>query len=153
MKAYNMRSSIKFFFTLSVFSISLMAHAYESPNFETMTNVQIQQYCDAGHGGTMEFDYCANREFQKADHLLNATYNTVVTQLKKYHATNPSIQSALPELIKAQRIWVTFRDAECGAHYTYYIDGTIRGLMFISCKTQLTEQREKDLRSFYLSTN
>jgi len=54
--------------------------------------------------------------------------------------------------MKAQRLWIAFRDAECGAHYTYYIDGTIRGLMFVSCKTQLTQQREKDLRDFYLST-
>jgi uncharacterized protein YecT (DUF1311 family) len=138
--------------TLMLFSFSTFSFADE-PSLDSMSESQIEQYCAAGKGGTPEIEYCANREFKKVDQQLNATYNKVITQLRTDHSTNPSIQSALPELIKAQRIWVTFRDAECGAHYTYYIDGTIRGLMFISCKTQLTEQREKDLRSFYLSTN
>jgi len=133
-------------FALLSFSAIALANL---PSFDSMTQTQIEQYCAAGKGGTPEIEFCANREFQKADHKLNATYNQVVTQIK----ANSSDKSMLSQLVKAQRLWVAFRDAECVAHYTYYIDGTIRGLMFVSCKTQLTEQREKDLRSFYLSTN
>ena len=149
MKILNMKSPIKFLLTFSLFSLSLMAHAYDSPNFETMTHVQIQQYCDAGHGGTLEFEYCANRDFQKADRQLNKTYSSIVAKLKA-DQVGSSEASALPELIKAQRIWVSFRDVECSMHYTYYSGGTIRGLMLIGCKTQLTTQREKDLRDFFL---
>ncbi|MDE2420085.1 MAG: DUF1311 domain-containing protein [Gammaproteobacteria bacterium] len=118
-----------------------------------MNESQIEQYCAAGKGGTPEIEYCANREFEKADRKLNTTYNQVIAQIKANPSTNSMGKPMLSQLIKAQRLWVSFRDAECDAHYTYYIDGTIRGLMFVSCKTELTEQREKDLRSFYLSTN
>lgn len=123
------------------------------PSFDSMSESQIEQYCTAGKGGTPEIEYCANREFQKSDHKLNVTYNQILTQIKTNPPMNPMGKSLRSEFVKAQRLWITFRDAECGTHYTYYIDGTIRGLMFVSCKTQLTEQREKDLRSFYLSTN
>lgn len=125
----------------------------DEPSFDSMTESQIEQYCAAGKGGTPEIEYCANREFEKADRKLNTTYNQVIAQIKANPSTNSMGKPMLSQLIKAQRLWVSFRDAECDAHYTYYIDGTIRGLMFVSCKTELTEQREKDLRSFYLSTN
>lgn len=124
------------------------ATSADEPSFDSMSKIQIEQYCAAGKGGTLEIEYCANREFQKADRKLNVTYSQVLTQIKA--DTNKSMRS---EFVQAQRRWIAFRDAECGAHYTYYMDGTIRGLMFVTCKTQLTEQREKDLRSFYLSTN
>lgn len=125
----------------------------DEPSLDSMSETQIKQYCAAGNGGTREIEYCANREFQKADRKLNVTYNQALAQIKAKSSISPLNKSMRPEFVKAQRLWIAFRDAECGAHYTYYIDGTIRGLMFISCKTQLTEQREKDLRSFYLSTN
>ncbi len=125
----------------------------DEPSFDSMTESQIEQYCAAGKGGTPEIEYCANREFEKADRKLNTTYNQVIAQIKANPSTNSMGKPMLSQLIKAQRLWVSFRDAECDAHYTYYIDGTIRGLMFVSCKTELTEQREKDLRRFYLSTN
>lgn len=138
--------------SFTLLSVSAIALADE-PSFDSMSQTQIEQYCAAGKGGTPQIEYCANREFQKADRKLNATYNQVVAQIKANPPMNPIGKSMLSQLVKAQRLWVAFRDAECGAHYSYYIDGTIRGLMFVSCKTQLTEQREKDLRSFYLSTN
>ncbi len=138
--------------TLALFISSTFAFAKE-PSFDSMNESQIEQYCAAGNGGTREIEYCANREFQKADRKLNVTYNQILTQIKANPSMNPMGKSMRSEFVKAQRNWIAFRDAECGAHYTYYIDGTIRGLMFVSCKTQLTEQREKDLRSFYLSTN
>jgi uncharacterized protein YecT (DUF1311 family) len=143
-----MQLRIKNLCGLTLLCISTIALA-DDPTFDTMTETQIAQYCAAGHGGTPEIEYCANHEFEKEDRKLNASYSQVVAQIK----TNSSDKSILSQLVKAQRLWVAFRDAECGAHYTYYIDGTIRGLMFVSCKTELTEQREKDLRSFYLSTN
>jgi len=138
--------------TLALFISSTFAFA-NLPSLDSMSETQIEQYCAAGKGGTPEIEYCANREFQKADRKLNVTYNQILTQIKANPSMNPMGKSMRSEFVKAQRNWIAFRDAECGAHYTYYIDGTIRGLMFVSCKTQLTEQREKDLRSFYLSTN
>ncbi|MBC7750695.1 MAG: DUF1311 domain-containing protein [Candidatus Saccharibacteria bacterium] len=141
--------------TLCVFALlftPILALADE-PSFDSMTNIQIEQYCAAGNGGTREIEYCANREFQKADRKLNVTYNQALALIKANSAISPMDKSMRHKFVKAQKLWISFRDAECSAHYTYYIDGTIRGLMFISCKTQLTEQREKDLREFYLSTN
>jgi len=147
-----MRSIKITFAVLALFGLTEFSYA-DDPSFDSMSDAQIEQYCAAGKGGTPEIEYCANREFEKADKKLNATYTQVVAQIKANPSTNSMGKPMLSQLIKAQRLWVSFRDAECDSHYTYYIDGTIRGLMYVSCKTELTEQREKNLRSFYLSTN
>lgn len=35
--------------------------------FKGMTNAEIDSYCKAGHGGAVEQDFCAKRDFEKND--------------------------------------------------------------------------------------
>jgi uncharacterized protein YecT (DUF1311 family) len=44
-------------------------------------------------------------------------------------------------LIAAQRVWVTFRDAECGQDQAAVDGGSVAPQIFLNCKTRLTNAR------------
>lgn len=53
---------------------------------------------------------------------------------------------------QAQESWEDYRQAHCDAMYTQWRDGTIRGVMSLSCKKQLTQARIHTLWESFLVT-
>ena len=60
--------------------------------------------------------------------------------------------SELIEAIKlAQKDWEAYMKSHCDSVYTQWRDGTIRGVMAISCKTKLTKQRTHEIWENFLT--
>jgi uncharacterized protein YecT (DUF1311 family) len=65
---------------------------------------------------TPEFGVCFEREQKKADTALNAAYKRAMDFIDKDEDTNAGQKKQWKaDLVKAQRAWIAFRDANCGA--------------------------------------
>lgn len=95
-----------------------------------------------------DINECAAQEYSRVDGILNTTYKKVLADLKASGKEYPDALKARQELIKAQRLWVSFREADCNAIFTLHQSGTIRVLMYHSCMTSHSEQRIKELKEF-----
>ncbi|MGF1862377.1 lysozyme inhibitor LprI family protein [Photobacterium profundum] len=87
---------------------------------------------------TLQINQCASIELDSAQ-----------TELSKYLETSFEHNSYGPELVKsikiAQSDWQAYMSSHCDAVYTQWREGTIRGVMAISCKTKLTKRRTYDI--------
>jgi uncharacterized protein YecT (DUF1311 family) len=95
--------------------------------------------CDSART-TMELNRCSQEEYEARDRLLNQTYQEVLRQLNTDYQ-----QPTREKLIKAQRLWVQFRDADCAAQESLYDGGTVHTVVYLQCLRDLTSQRIKDL--------
>jgi len=86
----------------------------------------------------MDLNACADRDFQKADAILNKAYKD---------ATNGMDAHALELLRKAQRAWIAFRDAECSYETAGDEGGSILPMDYSICLTRLTKQRTQELHA------
>ena len=74
------------------------------------------------------------------DRLLNETYQKILWQLN-----TDTQQTTRENLIKAQRLWLQFRDADCVAQESLYDGGTVHTAVYLQCLRDHTTQRVKDL--------
>jgi uncharacterized protein YecT (DUF1311 family) len=81
-------------------------------------------------------NYCAGKDFEKADQELNLVYRQVIAQL------DPGSRQLL---ITAQKNWIAVRDNHCAVYKKLYAGGSIMPLMLSTCKTELTQNRIKEL--------
>lgn len=95
---------------------------------------------------TPSINACASAEFATADAELNRYYQAAMRRLR----SDGEAQTA-EDLVKAQRAWIQYRDAECGAVYQNWIGGSIRTLMGITCRTRLTKLRTYVIWSHWLT--
>ena len=86
-----------------------------------------------------------------ADSALNAVYVQARDELKAQAADGSCSRCAAAEqqLVKAQRIWITLRDADCEAVYAFNADGTSRNPAKMQCLITQTRDRTRQLREFY----
>jgi uncharacterized protein YecT (DUF1311 family) len=96
---------------------------------------------------TIEINQCAKQQFEEQDRLLNAAYKALVTLVPAENEPGISGESPRAMLIKAQRRWIEFREADCKAKYQLYAGGTIRNAIYLGCMQERTEQRIKELAS------
>lgn len=99
---------------------------------------------------TIGIDACLGREHAAWDVILNENYRAAVAAAKEQDVSlkEQAIQpGAAASLVKAQRAWVAFRDAECDRRFELYKDGTIRTNIASSCLLQLTAARALDFQS------
>ena len=93
---------------------------------------------------TIEINQCAAIELESAQ-----------VKLDKYLSTSFEHNSHDPELIAAiklaQQDWQAYISSHCDSVYAQWRDGTIRGIMAISCKTKLTKQRTHELWENFLT--
>ncbi|EGR0199959.1 lysozyme inhibitor LprI family protein [Vibrio alginolyticus] len=93
---------------------------------------------------TIEINQCGAIELESAQ-----------VKLDKYLRTSFEHSSHDPELIAAiklaQQDWQAYMSSHCDSVYTQWRDGTIRGIMAISCKTKLTKQRTHELWENFLT--
>jgi uncharacterized protein YecT (DUF1311 family) len=80
-----------------------------------------------------EMNICASDEFRAADARLNAAWRSLT-------------KSA--DLLKAQRAWITFRDADCAFQANPYQGGSIQSLIRSTCMTGHTQTRTQQLLEF-----
>ena len=96
---------------------------------------------------TIEINACAKANFDEADKRLNVTYADILRVVRDTvgHGRDPQTPKAL--LVKAQRKWIEFRDAECRAESSLMEGGSARPSAELYCKIDLTEQRIRALES------
>jgi uncharacterized protein YecT (DUF1311 family) len=83
---------------------------------------------------------CADTQSKKFDTELSRVYAETLKKLKAPDAER---------LRKAQRAWVTYRDAHCSAAYQLYACGSIAAVALTECRATLTEERSKLLEGTY----
>jgi uncharacterized protein YecT (DUF1311 family) len=93
---------------------------------------------------TKDMQDCMDNEWKKSDAELNRVYQEALKKL------NPE-QLAL--LKKAQRAWLSYRDAQCGADYKMFAGGSAAPLALTQCRVTLTQERTKTLKDTYLNSN
>lgn len=94
---------------------------------------------------TFEINACAKQQYEELDKHLNNTYGKLLNAIPAENDIDITGESPKSLLIKAQRRWVEFRDADCKAKYQIYNGGTIRNAIYLGCIRERTEQRIKEL--------
>lgn len=89
---------------------------------------------------TKDMQDCVDAEWKKADAELNHTYQETLKKLKP---------DAADLLKKAQRAWITYRDAHCDAEYKMWQGGTAAGVALVQCRATLTQRRTKEIQETY----
>ncbi len=109
--------------------------------------------CDQGkadEGLQIEMNICAADGFRIADQELNAAWamaSSVARERDRFES-QPDEPSFFAILREAQRAWLVFRDAHCKVEADRYRGGSIRPLIYSSCKEGLTRARTQQLRDY-----
>ena len=85
-----------------------------------------------------DMNNCAALDFKKADQELNSIYQEVISKL------SPETKHLL---VAAQKSWISVRDNHCAVYTKLYDRGSMMPLMVNTCKTELTRNRIKELRT------
>ncbi len=88
-----------------------------------------------------ELHVCADEAYKKTNAELNATYQEIMGRLKDDGPTRDM-------LVRAQRAWLTFRDAECDFATFAAKDGSIWPMLNLQCLDGLTAKRITDLKAY-----
>jgi uncharacterized protein YecT (DUF1311 family) len=101
---------------------------------------------------TVEMNYCAERDYERADEKLNAIYQEVVAGIRDSDGQPPyDPKSWESELRSTQLSWIAFRDAECkGLVPMEWGGGTGTTAAVLICMTELTKARIKAFRDRYV---
>ena len=86
-----------------------------------------------------DMTYCAVYQFKKDDAGLSQTYS----DLKTYYAKIPAAKAGL---LKAQRAWLAFRDAECALEAAGEAGGSAQPMIYNQCLSRLTQLRTEQLQ-------
>jgi uncharacterized protein YecT (DUF1311 family) len=84
---------------------------------------------------------CADADFKRADHGLNAVYDQILHRL----GTDERSKQAL---IAAEKAWIVFRDAECKFRADPSQQGSIWGMEHLICLEDETKGRTKALSAY-----
>ncbi len=94
-----------------------------------------------------ELDWeCASRELTQVEAELNATYRSVLRRLADSEI--PEERESRELLVAAQRLWVTFREADCDAYEALQSAGTSDAAFAASCRTDHARLRIEQLNQF-----
>lgn len=81
---------------------------------------------------------CAGKEYEREDARLNKTYKELTAKLEK---------DRREKLKEIQLAWIKYRDLQCDFDSSAYEGGTMYSLVRSSCLSQMTKQRNKDLKA------
>jgi uncharacterized protein YecT (DUF1311 family) len=82
---------------------------------------------------------CANLAYQKSDSLLVIVYKKLLVDQDSDSGRN--------YIIKLQKEWRSFRDKHCNIVWERYKGGSMQASAFLSCLTELTNNRRKELEA------
>jgi uncharacterized protein YecT (DUF1311 family) len=98
---------------------------------------------------TIEINECAQKVLKRKDGELNRAYQRLLESLSPtMPGDGTDYEAVRKQLAEAQRAWIKFRDSDCGAKYTFWEQGSIRGAMYLSCLIERTEKRTAELRKW-----
>ena len=117
--------------TLPILAILMTAGATGAANAQDCNDAPIQA----------EMTECAAKAYEESDRKLNDTYGKVTSRLSDL----PEVKASLT---KAQRAWISFRDAECEFANAQAGGGTLYATLINQCLTEMTNQRIGSLENF-----
>lgn len=95
----------------------------------------------------LEFKHCIAQTAKVQDDELNVLYKKVRAVLRDYYDKAPtSAPKIWPEILKAQRAWLKFREAQCMGEFNIAQGGTAAGGWYSDCMCRVTMQRNDNLR-------
>ncbi|MDG2002139.1 MAG: lysozyme inhibitor LprI family protein [Novosphingobium sp.] len=102
-------------------------------------------------GPQQEMNYCAHQDYLKADEAMNVQWKTTAAVMKEHDAEGSNYSwddrpGYFATLLKAQRAWLKFRDAQCTSEGYIFRGGSMEPFMVATCKTALTKERTEQLR-------
>ena len=95
-------------------------------------------------GSNPEMIQCGSAILRKADEKLNASYQAALKRIEATTTAGEPERSARKGLIDAQRLWIQFREKDCGA-VRDYTEGWIGSLDYLSCMADHADRRAKEL--------
>lgn len=117
--------------------------------FVLLLGAAASAVCDDPQTQT-DMNICAQKEYATADTDLNAQWAITAKRMKEYDASLDRAYDKRPghfeTLLKAQRAWISYRDAHCASAGYYARGGTLEPLLVSTCKADLTRERTKQLR-------
>lgn len=128
--------------------------ASESRDADAGCLYQVYEAClaETGDDSTYGMSTCLQVEYQDWDRVLNDLWPAVRDDATAADARDPDQTGAnLDSLMRAQRAWIAFRDAECANTYQRFSDGTIRGIVAGYCQIDMTAARVINFRTWLLN--
>ncbi|MFP7570808.1 lysozyme inhibitor LprI family protein [Marivita sp. S2033] len=110
---------------------------------------QAATACQALPGGstTIGISECIQAETVEWDAVLNEEYKATQSALADMDRQGVIAGMVRTDALRdAQRAWIAFRDADCGARYAIWQDGTLRTIVGANCHLTMTAQRALELR-------
>ncbi len=96
-------------------------------------------------------NFCAFKDFEAADAELNLVWKEVYPEIKKRDAELSEDQRGWGKaLLEAQRAWIKYRDAHCTSEGFQVRGGSLEPLFYHTCRTAITRNRIKELKSLLL---
>jgi len=90
---------------------------------------------------------CAQARYEEADKGLNAQYKkTRAAMVAIDQDLDADMKGAEQALLKAQRAWITYRDAQCENYGFQARGGTMEPMLVAGCLADLTDLRTKELK-------
>lgn len=91
---------------------------------------------------------CAGRDLADADKALNAQYQVTRKALKERDAgASAELKGGEDALLKAQRAWLAYRDAQCASVGFQARGGSMEPMLISSCEADLTRNRTAELKA------
>jgi len=104
--------------------------------------VPLVQADDCANATTQsEMNQCAAKDNKAADKELNDLYKQITARLKD----DPEAKQLL---VKAQRAWIVFRDAECNFSASGVEGGSVYPLIYSNCITAQTKARIEAFKTY-----
>ncbi|ASR09458.1 lysozyme inhibitor LprI family protein [Rhizobium leguminosarum] len=90
---------------------------------------------------------CETARHEAADKALNAQYKKTRAVLAAIDKDlDGDMKGAEQALVKAQRAWIDYRDAECDAFGFQARGGTMEPMLVAGCLANITDKRTKELK-------
>ncbi|WP_315761086.1 lysozyme inhibitor LprI family protein [Sphingomonas sp. Y38-1Y] len=108
----------------------------------------LAQQCGAS-GNQAELNACAASDYQQADKAMNAQWRVTLAKLRANDRENGDDGFGPPTaelLLKSQRAWLAYRDAECKLASQEARGGSMQPMLQSGCLARLTEARTMALK-------
>jgi len=142
-------------FSLIVVSIFVSAASFAQVNNldGRLNSIEAaEKACLDKADNTAAINGCSYDKLQNSDKLLNEVYQDRVSNLKAQALKEKDAsqfekyaEETLQRLIKAQRAWITFRDADCDLQGANMLNGTGEGMIIGGCLAEKTFKRVKEI--------
>lgn len=104
----------------------------------------------ANPGPRVDYLVCHGDQLNKLDAELNKKYQKILKSYDKPNTEDADYKNAKATLIKAQRLWLKFREQDCDMPMYLNLTGTAQSPMMVDCAITHTKKRIEDFDSgFY----